>query len=135
MNNLRILIVEDTQERQTALVNLVKQHAWVMVNTAARANKLIEVYKFDLIFLDYDLDGEAKGDVVAGAIKSSQNSTTRVIIHSMNDIGSKKIKEIFPDAERVPFSKIFRNNQTAKQLKEYLELHGTDFTWENIFKP
>ena len=52
---LRILIVEDTPERQEVLTSLCKEHAWIMVHTAPRALKLLEAYDFDLIFLDYDL--------------------------------------------------------------------------------
>ncbi len=56
---LRILIVENSPARQKTLKNLFRDHAWILVNTARRALKLIEVFDFDLIALDYDLDSVA----------------------------------------------------------------------------
>jgi hypothetical protein len=46
---LRILIVEDTPERQQWLTGLYREHAWVLVHTAARAVRLVNAYDFDLI--------------------------------------------------------------------------------------
>lgn len=43
---LRILIIEDTAERQEILKNLTKKHAWIMAHTVARAIKLLSVYDF-----------------------------------------------------------------------------------------
>lgn len=88
---LKILIVEDCRDRQKVLKNLFKDQAWVLVNTAQRAIRLIEVYDFDMIALDYDLDGEDKGDKVAGFIKQSRNAHTKVLVHSMNVQGVEQI--------------------------------------------
>jgi hypothetical protein len=43
------------------------------VHTARRAIKLLEVYDFDLTFLDCDLSGGEKGDQVASFIPHSRN--------------------------------------------------------------
>jgi hypothetical protein len=59
---LRILIVEDTPERQEWLTGLYRDHAWVLVHTAVRAVRLVNAYDFDLISLDYNLAGPANGD-------------------------------------------------------------------------
>ena len=59
---LKVLVVENTPERQKVLKNLFRDHAWILVNTARRAMRLIQVYDFDLISLDYNLDGEDTGD-------------------------------------------------------------------------
>lgn len=58
---LRILIVEDTRERHELLKSLFREHAWILVHTAARAITLVRAYNFDLISLDYDLAGREKG--------------------------------------------------------------------------
>src|SRR5215472_15565563 len=62
---LRILIVEDTPERQGWLTGLYREHAWVLVHTAARADRLLNAYDFDLISLDYNLAGPDNGAAVA----------------------------------------------------------------------
>lgn len=128
----RILIIEDTIERQNILKKLYKDHAWVLVHTAARAIRLLEVYQFDLISLDYDLAGERKGDEIAEFITKSINVDTKVIVHSMNSIGAQKIKVILPDADVVPLSKMIRNNVTFKRLYEELK-KTTDINWASVF--
>jgi CheY-like chemotaxis protein len=129
---LRILIIEDTPERQKILQNLYKDHAWILVHTAKRAIRLIEAYDFDLISLDFNLAGEETGDEVAIAIANSSNKNAKVIIHSMNHPGAKKISEILPNADIVPFSKIIKSNAVFKRLREELEM-GVDIDWKFVF--
>lgn len=128
----RILIVEDTKERQKILQNLYQDHAWLLVHTASRAVRLINAYDFDLISLDYDLAGEEKGDQIAVAIAQSRNNKTKVIIHSMNHPGANKISQILPDAEIVPFSKMIKTNQIFKSIKKQLS-EDVNINWENVF--
>ncbi|RJP22805.1 MAG: response regulator [Deltaproteobacteria bacterium] len=129
---LRVLIVEDTHERQAVLQRLAKDHAWIMVNTATRSIRLLESYPFDLIFLDYDLAGEARGDRVAEAIRESKNARAKVIVHSQSAPGAKRIAAILPEADLVPLSKITRNNTTFKRLREEME-RGVAVDWEYVF--
>jgi CheY-like chemotaxis protein len=100
---LKVLVVENCPDRQKVLKNLLKDHAWVLVNTASRAMRLIAVYEFDMIVLDYDLDGEEKGDTVAGFVKQSINANARVLVHSMNVQGVERIQKHIPDTTAVPF--------------------------------
>jgi len=130
---LRILIVEDTPERQQVLTRLCKEHAWVLVHTGARARMLLGAYRFDLIFLDYDLAGPEKGDAVAAFLPESPNQEARVIVHAMNSTGAQKIKAILPQADLVPLSKITRDNATVKRLQEAL-WHGADIDWAFVFR-
>jgi DNA-binding response OmpR family regulator len=62
---LRVLIVEDSKERQEILKNLTRRHAWIAANTASIAIKYLSVFDFDLILLDYDLSGSGSGEDVA----------------------------------------------------------------------
>ncbi|MBU2650976.1 MAG: hypothetical protein KKA81_08575 [Bacteroidetes bacterium] len=128
----RILIVEDTKERQKILKDLYKDHAWIMVHTAERAIRLLEVYQFDLISLDYDLAGIRKGDAVAEFIAKSKITNPKVIVHSMNSTGAQKIKLLLPDADVVPLSKMIRTNITFKRLREELK-KATDINWAYVF--
>jgi CheY-like chemotaxis protein len=129
---LRILIVEDGPERQAILQRLAKDHAWILASTAARAVRLLESYPFDLVFLDYDLAGDARGDRVAGAIRRSQNARARVIVHSQSAPGAKRIAAVLPEADLVPLSKITRSNATFKRLREEMG-RGVDVDWEYVF--
>ena len=129
---LRILIVEDTPERQEILRSLFKDHAWVLVNTAKRAIRLLDAFDFDLISLDFDLDGNKKGDEVAAFISRSRNSKTKVIVHSMNSQGAAKISRFLPNAEHVPISKMTKTNRTFKRLRQELS-EGVDINWAFVF--
>jgi CheY-like chemotaxis protein len=129
---LRILIVEDTFERQKILRDLYKGHAWILVNTVNRAICLLDSYDFDLISLDFDLPGGKKADEVASFIHRSRNAKAKVIIHAMNNQGAKRILEILPNAEVVPLSKMIRNNTTFKRLQQELS-HGVDINWVFVF--
>lgn len=95
---LRVLIVEDTGERQKVLTSLYRSHAWVLVHTGQRAVNLIKAYEFDLISLDYNLRGPLTGVDVAHAISRSRNKDTRIVIHSMNSVGARQMAGILPQA-------------------------------------
>jgi hypothetical protein len=92
----------------------------------------LEAYDFDLISLDYDLAGPAKGEEIAAIIPETRNGNARVLIHSMNDVGAKRIMELLPKAEFVPISKITRDNATFKRAREEL-WRGLDIDWGYIF--
>jgi CheY-like chemotaxis protein len=128
----RILIVEDTPARQAVLRRLAKDHAWIIANTAARAIRLLESFPFDLIFLDYDLAGEARGDRVAEAVRRSRNAGARVIVHSQSAPGAKRIAGVLPHADLVPLSKITRSNATFKRLREQIG-RGVAVDWGHVF--
>ncbi len=130
---LKVLIVENTPERQTTLKSLFKDHAWVLVNTARRAKTLLDVYDFDLILLDFDLDGPDTVEDIARHIIDSRNAGSKVWIHSMNAQGTEKIKHFLSAATAVPYSKITRDNLTFKQLKAELE-NGVSVDWACVFR-
>lgn len=125
---LRILIVEDTPERQEILRQLYRDHAWILVHTAARAITLLEAYEFDVVSLDYDLAGEGKGEDVAIQIKNSASSTARVVVHSMNPQGRDRIRELITDVIIMPVASMITTNTRFKRLREALK-QGKDFDW------
>jgi len=129
----RILIVENSPDRQKILKNLFKDHAWILVNTARRAIRLLSVYDFDLIALDYDLDGEETGDKVAEFLKQSRNADAKVWVHSMNVQGVNEIQKYLPDSVAIPFSKIIRNNRTFKKLQQSIN-NGLEIDWTYVFR-
>ena len=76
---LRILIIEDTADRQELLQSLYREHAWVRVHTAARAICLLRAYDFDLISLDYNLAGQDTGEAVALALENGRQYRSKKV--------------------------------------------------------
>lgn len=130
---MRVLIVEDSSERQKILRDLYRDHAWIAVSTAIRANCLLDAYDFDLVSLDFDLGGGSKGDEVARHLRESSNSGVEVIIHSDNAPGAARIKSILPTAIHVPMSTITKTNAVFKQLKRELN-KGPKIDWATVFR-
>lgn len=121
---LRVLIVEDTKERQEILTSLYRNHAWILVNTAPRAITLLQAYEFDIVSLDYNLAGELNGNAVAEALSQSHNRNARIIVHSMNPAGAAKMREVLPTAIGYPVSRMVRSNQVFKTLRSRIDLLG-----------
>jgi CheY-like chemotaxis protein len=128
---LRVLIVEDTPERQEWLQGLYREHAWVLVHTAARAVRLLNAYDFDLISLDYNLAGPNNGGAVAEAIAASRNARTPVLVHSMNPRGAGRLGELLPHASCIPVGRIVRTNATVKRVREALR-RGVPADWQSL---
>jgi CheY-like chemotaxis protein len=128
---LRILIVEDTPERQEWLTGLYKEHAWVLVHTAARAVRLVNAYDFDLISLDYNLAGPDNGSAVAEAISRSRNANTAVLVHSMNPRGAARLAELLPRAVCVPVGSLVKTNAIARRVREALR-RGVPADWQAL---
>ncbi|MGB3695590.1 MAG: cyclic-phosphate processing receiver domain-containing protein [Spirulinaceae cyanobacterium] len=126
---LRVLLIEDTQERQKILTSLYRNHAWILVKTGHRAIKLINAYDFDIISIDYNIGGELNGADVALALKDSRNRNSRMIVHSLNPKGAKSILTILPQAIYYPVSKMVRSNQKFKYLRQKIEELGVDYNW------
>jgi CheY-like chemotaxis protein len=127
---LRVLIIEDTIERQEILRKLFRENAWILANTAGRAATLAQAYDFDVICIDYDLDGEAKGSEVARAVAGGRNAKAKVFIHSMNPEGWKEIREHLPEARILPVSRMTENSRIFKRLPAEL-FRGPDFDWSS----
>lgn len=129
---LRVLIVEDTPDRQQVLRSLARDHAWVLVHTADRAICLLDAYDFDLILLDFDLAGTKRGDSVAESLARSRNAGSKVIVHSMNAPGAHQIAAFLPDAERVPISRMTASNNVFRRIRQELA-KGVDIDWATVF--
>ncbi len=113
---MKILFLDDDPFRHT-VVRLDLRFSGaklVAVKTCEEAVRAIAKEKFDLILLDHDLDGQVfvpsgpgTGFEVAQSIPASVNRETRVIVHSLNEDGAKRmIEAIGPTAEWVPFHQL-----------------------------
>ncbi|MDJ0679381.1 MAG: hypothetical protein QNJ18_05900 [Xenococcaceae cyanobacterium MO_167.B52] len=79
--------------------------------------------------LDYNLGGQLDGADVAEFLKYSRNKNVRVIIHSLNPRGAKKISSILPHAIIYPVSKIVRSNKVFKYIKSQIDELGHAYEW------
>jgi len=107
---MNILILEDNAERIKWFVEKLSSHSTKFVTTADDAIAWIRKKKFDLIFLDHDLDGKTyqesgpgTGFEVAQAIPETENKVTKVIIHSWNTVGAAEMKKLLPEGTVAPF--------------------------------
>jgi DNA-binding response OmpR family regulator len=128
---LRILIVEDTPERQAWLRGLFREHAWILVHTAARAIRLVQAYDLDLVSLDYNLAGPEPGEAVAAALAASRNARTPVLVHSMNPQGARRIAQHLPAAACVPVATLVRTNAGVHRLRAALR-DGVPADWRAV---
>ena len=126
---LRVLLVEDTEERQQVLMSLYRSHAWVLVNSGRRAVTLLNAYDFDIVSLDYNLRGDLDGAAVARALEASRNREARVVIHSQNPRGASSIAGILPNAVAYPVSRMIRSNEAFKWLRSRIDQEGISYDW------
>ena len=111
MENIKILIVEDDDERIHWFRQEFGDFSLTIVKTAQAGISYVENEKFDIIFLDHDLgnrifvDSEDlnTGYQVAKVIPKSKNSNTPVVVHSYNPAGVQNIVSILPNSVALPF--------------------------------
>lgn len=97
---MKVLIVEDDDERiKNFKIHLCK-HKLIFAKTAPASIESLRSGHFDYVFLDHDLDEENTGkdgegiDVVRHVIKEAAcYQKTTFILHSMNPVGAKNMKQ------------------------------------------
>lgn len=93
---LKVLVLEDEAYRRELIEPLLKGHKVYWVKDATRAIKLIDLIKFNLILLDYDLANRTNGSTVASRLASQDclNQNTKIVIHSINPSGIEKMMRL-----------------------------------------
>jgi CheY-like chemotaxis protein len=129
---LRVLIVENTPERQEILQSLYQDHGWVIAPTAARAIRLLETYYFDLVSLDFNLTGVEQGEDLASFISRFLNGKTKVIVHSSKRKETDPISAQIPQADIVPLSRITRSHAVLERFRQELS-RGNNIDWIFVF--
>jgi CheY-like chemotaxis protein len=122
---LKILIVEDGDNRTEVLRRLYSQHNLTVCRDGQSSMKTLRNGAFDLIHLDHDLEGDLTGEDVAEKIRLVCPETP-VIIHSENPSGASKIARILPDAIKVPISQFFEDTSKISQLKALVSDSGLE---------
>jgi len=114
---MNILLLEDDPkrieqfEKRIAELNSIGESASMIVTKHAYdAINALKNYKFDLIFLDHDLNGkqmnydeEDCGTVVAKHIEENPLTGVKVLIHSLNFPASERMKSMIPGSIQRPF--------------------------------
>lgn len=96
---MKILVVEDSEERNVQFRKWLSHHDFDIATDASSAIKMLNLKKYDVIFLDHDLgdrsnvpsDDPNTGYAVAKQIPYSINRNAQVVIHSMNPQGANNI--------------------------------------------
>ena len=117
----------------------------VWVKTSREAIRALQQKKYDIISLDHDLGGKGSGytpdypgDVpelhhlfgsqvpispqepdgltVANALRQTTNSTSLIFIHSMNQVGAQRMKQVLPGALVIPFHHVWLEIQMIQRV-------------------
>ena len=109
---MKILILDDDLIRHERFKENFKSHDLTLVTTAEQAISKLSLHTYDAVFLDHDLGGkimvqsggkESTGYDVAVWLKNNPDRCPKdVYIHSLNPVGSDNIKNVLPNARRVP---------------------------------
>lgn len=110
---MNILLVEDDFSRIMMFTKWFNNHYFVVANNSKSASNIIEIMKFDFIFLDHDLgmdfeDGSLNnGFQVVKHIWTTINNNSTFIIHSQNNIAVESMSSYL--IQSCPNSKLFIN--------------------------
>lgn len=101
-SSMKILVVEDSEDRNQHFRQWLQGHDFSIVLNAEDGIRQVHAKKYDVIFLDHDLgdrsgvpsDDPNTGYAVAKEIPNSINRDAQVIVHSMNPVGSQNILNV-----------------------------------------
>jgi len=122
---MRILIVEDDQNRIEHFKTLFKEHTLDITDSVDEAQKFLleNMYDYDMIMLDHDLgddvydnSNDESGYAVACIIEKLEIKTP-VIIHTQNPVGAERMYKAVPCGFKIPYPNIRDNH----------------FTWMDVF--
>lgn len=102
---LKVLVLEDEAYRRELIEPLLEGHQVNWAKDATEALGLVDLIKFDLILLDYDLANRTNGSIVASRLANQLclNYNTKIVIHSINPSGIKKMMKLLKNIPlRIP---------------------------------
>jgi len=108
---MRVLILDDSEERQAQFARQWEGHEVVAAVSALEATRALEGERFDVVTLDYDLgDFSPCGSMVAYYIAHDlpvEKRPGRIIIHSGNPYGARdiaaRLRDVGIESELQPF--------------------------------
>ena len=107
---MRILVLDDEENRLIQFKINLAGHIVVCVKTAAEAIQQLDQNNFNIAFLDHDLGGRVlvpsgpgTGYEVAQWIAAHENKQPdKIFIHSFNEPAAKRMKSLLPNAVIAP---------------------------------
>ena len=119
MKVTKILVLEDDLNRRTWFENNFNNVDFYFCTTVEAAEGLLHLKKFDIMFLDHDLDENKKtgydfAKILAEEIRKERiTNNPTIYIHTSNPAGADNMKAILPQAIVCPFYELV----TRKDLK------------------
>ena len=113
---MKILIVEDEKYRMDLFMQFLLPHDLYFATTADRAINLIDKTKFDIIFLDFNLEKGNSWPIAIHLI--DKNIKSKVFIHSMNAPGTDKLLQLFGWAKMPATAAIFSGREFYNIIKD-----------------
>lgn len=103
---MKILILEDDVTRTNYFKKKLIGHELTFTQFSKECIKLLSENLYDVLFLDHDLggaihvaSGENTGYEVAQYLyKNTDRKPEQIIIHSLNTVGARNIKQLLPTA-------------------------------------
>jgi CheY-like chemotaxis protein len=130
MSKYNVLILEDSVERHASFRRIFSGHNVVIVETVDEAIRELSLGKWDWLFLDHDLGGKTMvesgpgtGYEVAMWLRDRPEMfPDRIIIHSFNPEGSKRMWSSLPGSYLVPgawgYTDLLENWDKASEILE-----------------
>src|SRR6185369_12983274 len=93
---LKILVLEDENYRRELIEPILDGHKIYWAANSSEALALLDIELFDLILLDHDLAHNTCGCKVASRLAnhSCLNHKTKVVVHSINPAGIKRMMKL-----------------------------------------
>lgn len=116
MDVRKIFVLEDSQARIDLFKKKFKKDDVYYFDNVKEAIEGFDLLgPFDIILLDHDLDGlifvNSNDDNTGyqfAKFLSKKEVKSQIIIHSMNPVGARNMKDLLPQADIVPFPRLAR---------------------------
>jgi CheY-like chemotaxis protein len=110
---MNILLLEDVKHRITFFKNGLKQHKLTVCSHVRAAKKALKATEFDIIFLDYDLQGipadpesENCGSEIARYIVDHKIDCSCIILHTESMAGREAMETLLEQSHSIPYGKL-----------------------------
>jgi len=125
---MNIFVLEDNADRIKEFASRYIKYSLVICNNVEKAISILTLIKFDIVFLDHDLEGKVyvpptnpnTGTRVCEMIVKGPNSDTPTIVHTFNHVAAERMMGIL------------RSNPHHSIIK--WEEFGTKEFWEEVTK-
>jgi CheY-like chemotaxis protein len=108
---MKVFILEDSEYRVKYFKSKLMNHELTFSSNVQEAKEILKKQKFDVIFLDHDLDFLTyvqsempnTGYQLVKFMKENNISANKIYAHTMNEHGAKNMVGLLPEIEWIPF--------------------------------